>query len=84
MKKRVRISNEVIRLMCDICYVEGYVEDNVLDVTARTGRWKLIFDGDEVRELYRLDGQNKLNEIELETTNFYEVMRNVSGVKEFW
>ena len=81
MKKRVRISDEVIRLMCDICHVDGYVEDNVLFIVASSGRWKMFFDGDEVHELYRLDGKNRLQEEKLETTNFYEIMRKISNVE---
>lgn len=81
MKKRAKISDEVIRLMCNICHVDGLVEDNVLLIKTRIGRWRMIFDGDEIHELYKLDAKNKLQKQKLETTNFFEIMRKISNVE---
>ena len=81
MKKRAKISDEVIRLMCNICHVDGFVEDNVLFIKTKIGRWRMIFDGDEIKELYKLDAKNKLQEQNLETTNFFKIMRKISNVE---
>jgi len=77
MSRRVTITNEIVRLMCDICNITGYLEEVSIYLRTKRGNFKMILADNVVSELYRINSNGEMQKEELVTDNFFDVMKEI-------
>jgi len=77
MSRRVTITNEIVRLMCDICNIRGYLEEESIYLRTKRGNFKMILADNVVSELYRINSNGEMQKEELVTDNFFDVMKEI-------
>ena len=81
--KRVKISSEVVRLMCDLCHFAGKKDGDVVYLTTKNAEFKMILKDDMVKKLFRENENGEMLEQELVHDNFFDVMKELYRAEQF-
>lgn len=83
MSRRVTISSEVVRLMCDLCHFAGKKDGDVLYLTTENAEFKMILKDNIVKKLFKENENGEMQEQELVTDNFFDVMKELYRAEQF-
>ena len=83
MSRRVTISNEVVRLMCDLCHFSGRKDGDIVYLTTKNAEFKMILKDNIVMKFFKENENGEMQEQELVTDNFFDVMKVLYRAEQF-